>query len=289
MEAPPADSAAEPAAELAEVTEHAEQIAGTKTFWRSAPTPPGQSPVLYVHGVPNNADDFTPFLQRTGGAALDLPGFGRSDKPNSFDYSMVGYNTFLQAFIARQRWEKFSLLVHDWGGEALVTAQEMRDRVDRIVILNAVPLLPGYRWHRIARGWRTPVLGEFMMGTTTKTVSKWLSKEGRPSREPWPPEMLDSVWDYFDHGTQRAILRLYRSAPSDALAKAGAQLNLVEAPTLVLWGEQDPYIPASFAQAYAETLPNAELNLLPDAGHWPWLDRPDTINLATDFLRNRNT
>src|SRR4051794_6008404 len=121
------------------VTEHNETIAGTQTFWRSAPVPHGQSPVLYVPGVPNSSEMWEPFLASTGGVAIDLPGFGRSDKPNTFDYSMVGYNTFLQAFIGQLEWDRFSLVVHDWGGLALVTAQELNERVDRIVLLNAVP------------------------------------------------------------------------------------------------------------------------------------------------------
>lgn len=270
--------------ELAEITEHSEQIAGTQTFWRSARSPEGVSPVLYVHGVPNSSEMWDEFLARTGGVALDMPGFGQSDKPQNFDYSIVGYNAFLQAFIGRLGWDRFSVVVHDWGGLALVTAQEWHERVDRVVISNAVPLLPDYRWHRIARAWRTPVLGEFVMGVTTKTVSKFLSKEGSPNRTPWSPKMIDDAWKYFDHGTQRAILRLYRSGSPDVLAKSGEQLGLVQAPTLVLWGKHDPYIPERFAQAYVDAMPNAELKLLEDAGHWSWLDRPDVPEIAADFL-----
>jgi pimeloyl-ACP methyl ester carboxylesterase len=273
----------------ATISEHTEQIAGTKTSWRSAPSPEGQSPVLYVHGVPHSSEMWDEFLQRSGGVAIDLPGFGNSDKPQSFEYSIGGYNAFLQAFVGQLEWDRFSVVVHDWGGLALVTAQELHDRIDRIVIINAVPLLPGYRWHRLARGWRTPVFGEFLMGLTTKTLTRHLSKEGIPSGKPWPKEMLDSVWSHFDHGTQRAILRLYRSAPPQVLEQAGERLGLIQAPALVLWGEQDPYIPAQFAQAYADALPNGELKMLHDAGHWPWLDRPETIDQATDFLLNRKT
>ena len=127
------------------------------------------------------------------------------------------------------------------------------------------------------------------MGATTKTLAKFLSKEGSANHEPWPKEALDTVWSHFDHGTQRAILRLYRSGAPEVLARAGENLGTVEAPALVLWGEQDPYIPEKFAQAYADVLPNAELNLLTDASHWPWFDRTDVVDLATDFLQNRNT
>ena len=49
-------------------------------------------------------------------------------------------------------------------------------------------------------------------------------------------------------------------------------------PALVVWGMQDPYIPARFGRAYASALPHAELLELPDAGHWPWLDRPDVVD-----------
>ncbi|MBI5310982.1 MAG: alpha/beta hydrolase [Actinobacteria bacterium] len=274
----------ETAAQSREINEHDELIAGTRVFWRSAEPPEGVAPTLYVHGVPTNSDDWTPFLERTGGVALDLPGFGRSEKAQTFEYTIGGYNTFLQAFIGRLGWDRFSLVVHDWGGLALVTAQELHERLDRLVIVNSVPLLPGYRWHRIARGWRTPLLGEVMMGTMTRSLARWFSKESRPSGEPWPDEMLDSVWRHFDHGTQRAILRLYRSAPPGALELAGSWLSTITAPTLVLWGERDPYIPVRFAEAYAAHLPNAELRLLADAGHWPWLDRDDTVAIACDFL-----
>ena len=90
--------------------------------------------------------------------------------------------------------------------------------------------------------------------------------------------------EHFDHGTQRAILRLYRSAPSETLARAGGDLGAIEAPALVVWGVRDPYIPARFAGEYAQALGHAELLELPDAGHWPWLDRPDAIERVVGFL-----
>ena len=54
-------------------------------------------------------------------------------------------------------------------------------------------------------------------------------------------------------------------------------------PALVVWGQQDPYIPARFGKAYADVL-GAELLELADAGHWPWLDRPDAIERVVEFL-----
>jgi pimeloyl-ACP methyl ester carboxylesterase len=56
------------------------------------------------------------------------------------------------------------LVLHDWGAVGLAFAQRAPERIERLVAIDAVPLLPGYRWHPIARVWRTPVAGEVAMG-----------------------------------------------------------------------------------------------------------------------------
>ena len=159
-----------------------------------------------------------------------------------------------------------------------------RARVRRIVLINAVPFLPGYRWHRTARIWRTPVLGELSMGITSRRLLRLLSRESNAAPGPMPEAWLDSVLAHFDQGTQRAILRLYRSSPPQVLAQAGAHLDRLQGPALVVWGAKDPYLPARFGRAYAQALPSAELLELPDAGHWAWLDRADVIDAVVAFL-----
>jgi pimeloyl-ACP methyl ester carboxylesterase len=87
-------------------------------------------------------------------------------------------------------------------------------------------------------------------------------------------DFVASVAGGFDLGTERALLKLLRSASPELLAAAGAGLSAITAPALVLWGAQDPYIPARFGAGYAATLGDATLETIDDAGHWPWLDRP---------------
>jgi pimeloyl-ACP methyl ester carboxylesterase len=258
---------------------------GLPVFWRSAP-PSGAAaaPALYLHGVPTNSDDWLPFLKRSGGLAPDLPGFGRSGKPGYLTYTIDEYAGFIERFLDHLEVERVRMLVHDWGAVGLAFAQAHPERVERLVITNAAPFLPGYRWHRTARIWRTPVLGELAMGATTRRALKISTRESNVTPGPLPDAWIDSVLDHFDQGTQRAILRLYRSSPSDVLAQAGEHLSRLEMPSLVLWGMQDPYIPKRFAVEYARALPNSELVELPDAGHWWWLDRPDAIERAAEFL-----
>jgi len=68
------------------------------------------------------------------------------------------------------------------------------------------------------------------------------------------------------------------------LAASGTRLGTLTGPAMVVWGMQDPYLPARFGRAYAQALRGAELVELPDAGHWPWLDRGDVIDIVVSFL-----
>ena len=303
-----------------EISEHNARIGELPVYWRSAPTPgdaggASRAPVLYLHGVPGSCDEWIAprehrggrpwwrrwwrakregdewvqppayaegFLERSGGLAPDLPGFGRSGKPGHFDYSIDGYADFLERFLDLVEVERVRLVVHDWGAVGLAFAQRHPERIARLVVMNAVPLLPGYDWHRVARAWRTPLLGELAMGWTTRWTLRRATREA--NAEPLPEAWLDMVLDHFDQGTQRAILRLYRSAPGETLAAAGRALGGIDAPALVVWGMRDPYIAARFAGEYARALGGAELLELRDAGHWWWLDRPDAIERVLDFL-----
>ena len=276
---------------MPEVSENSAEIdtqlgtdGGLPVFWRSAPWGDAVAPALYLHGVPSNSDDWLPFLERTGGLAPDLPGFGRSGKPNYLAYTIDEYAGFIERFLDMLEVERVRMLVHDWGAVGLAFAQAHPERVERLVVSNAVPFLPGYEWHRTARLWRTPVLGEIAMGATTRRLMRRSTRESNVTPGPLPETWIESVMGHFDQGTQRAILRLYRSSPSEVLAKAGEHLSRLEMPSLVLWGRQDPYIPWQFAEEYARALPNSELVELAGAGHWWWLDRPDAVERATDFL-----
>lgn len=253
-----------------------------RTFWRSA-AQSTEHPVLYVHGVPTHSIEWPLFLRVTGGVAVDLPGFGRSEKPRHFDYSIAGYDNFLELFVDHLGWDKFSLVVHDWGAAALPFAARMRDRLERLVVIDGVPLLPGYRWHWVARLWRTPVVGELTMGFMTKTSMIRRASAGGTDQT-WPRDFADEVWERFDQGTRRAILKLHRSGAPDQLGRMAGEVARISAPVLVLWGTDDPFIGPEWARRYADILPNAQCEVIEGAGHWPWQDRPEAIDRVTGFL-----
>jgi pimeloyl-ACP methyl ester carboxylesterase len=261
------------------VTEHTATLGDQPVFWRAASDETtiasDRAPVLYLHGVPTASDQWLPFLGRTGGLAPDLPGFGCSGKRGDGDFTIDGYARFVDAFLNLTNVDRIRLVVHDWGAAGLVWAQRNPERVERLAILDAVPLLAGYRWHRIARAWRMRGVGEWLMGATTRFALRRLM----------PPALADAIWPYFDQGTQRAILRLYRTSPEERLAEAGRDLHRITSPALIVWGHEDRYIPPRFADAYAEALGGpTRVEHVPDAGHWSWYDRRDVVITVTEFL-----
>jgi pimeloyl-ACP methyl ester carboxylesterase len=260
---------------VAEVSEHTGLIGESEILWREA-APSTPAPVLYVHGVPTDGDDWLPFLEQTGGFAPDLPGFGRSSKRGDLNFTMEGIGRFVEAFADDRGLDRLSLVMHDWGAAGLLFAMRAPERIERLVLISAVPLLPGYRWHRIARIWRRRVLGELFMGSTSATALGILAPELKPRAR--------VIAERLDQGTQRAILRLYRAADEDVLARAGKDLGRIECPSLIAWGDHDAYLPTSFAHAYAEALPNATVRISEGAGHWPWLQDPELVREVSSHL-----
>jgi pimeloyl-ACP methyl ester carboxylesterase len=260
------------------------RIDGVRVFYRRVA---GEgTPTVYCHGNPTHGEDWLPFLERGGPAlAIDMPGWGRSDRPDParFDYSMYGLSAFLERCLEALGVEQRKLVVHDWGGLALIGAQRQPERVERLVVIDAVPLLPGYRWHWVARLWRRRAVGEFLNATTTRASMSLVMRQARGDRSAMPPEFVDMVWDHWDKGTSAATLALYRHADPDRLALAGQDLGRLACPSLVLWGDRDPYLPTRFAEAYAAALPGSTLEIVKGAGHWPWIDDPGVIDTVLRF------
>jgi len=258
---------------------------GIEVFYRRVP---GEgTPVVYCHGNPTHGEDWVPFMERGGpSVAIDMPGWGRSSRPDAgrFDYSMHGLSAFLERCLDELGVGQRKLVVHDWGALALIGAQRRPERVEKLVAIDAVPLLPGYRWHWVAQLWRRRPIGEILNRTTSRASLNLLLRQARGDRSPMPPEFVDSIWNYWDKGTQRAILALYRHADPPRLAAAGRDLGKLACPSLVLWGDRDIYLPTKFAHSYADVLPDAQLDIRGGAGNWPWIDDPSVIDRVLSFV-----
>lgn len=271
------------------VEEHTITLGDSPVFFRTAEPETGQpgptAPVVYVHGAPTSSDDWTPFLERTGGIAPDLIGFGRTSKAAHLDYSPEGMAEFLAQLVAELAIDQLELVLHGWGAAAgVLLAAQNPGRVKRLVLINPVPILDGVSWPWWARTWRVRGLGELAMGFTNRMVLTHGLRRGSATPTAWPTERINQVWEHFDQGTQRAILRLTRSVDDEQVRAMAQALRSLHVPSLVVWGERDPWWGSEVAEGYAALLPQAEVTRVPAAGHWPWLDDPSVIDLVSAFV-----
>lgn len=241
-------------------------------------------PVLYLHDVPSTSKDFEPLLARTGGIAPDWPGFGRSGKRGDLDYSPGGYARFVADLLDLLGLERVRLCVHGWGAAGLIWAMEEPERVERLVVVDALPLLPGLTWHPWARSWRGRFVGEVAVGLMVRRVMRRMLARTSAPDSPVPDLLARRMHDAFDQGSQRALMRLHRAAAPEHLAEFGAGLGDLGMPALVVWGGHDTWFDQRFGAAYAAVLGDAELELVPGAGHWPWLEDEATLERIAGFL-----
>lgn len=236
--------------------------------------------VVFVHGNPGSSEDWLDLLAHTGDfgrtIAIDMPGFGKAERPRHFDYTVRGYARYLDAVLRTLDVERVHLVLHDFGGPwGVQWALDHPQQVASFTFFN-MGVMPGYTWHTVAKLWRTPVVGELLQAVSNRAAFKAVVNAGNP--KPFPEPFLDRMYDDTDAGLKHAQLALYRATPSfeELSAAAEATFKPLGLPVLVIWGEGDPYIPAKFAELQRERL-NAELHVLPNAGHWAMIDEPEQV------------
>jgi pimeloyl-ACP methyl ester carboxylesterase len=252
-------------------------VNGIHTVVREAGPCGADEAVVFVHGNPGSSADWEPFLPVAGmrAVAWDAPGFGRAGKPDDFPHTLASHGAFIGAAMNALGIERAHLVLHDFGGPwGLEWAASEPERVASVTLINTGVLL-GYRWHWLARLWRTRGLGEGFMATTTRPGFRMLLRQGNPRG--LPAAFVDRMYDDFDAATRRAVLRLYRGV-DDPAAEARRVLGaLPDVPALVLWGGHDPYLSHQLALRQREAFPTARCIVLPDSGHWPFADDPGRV------------
>ena len=143
--------------------------------------------------------------------AVDMPGFGQADKPRDFRYQVSSYADFLQGALEQLGIARVHLVVHDFGGPfGLVWGLQHPGPWASVVLID-VGILPDYRWHAMARRWRTPVLGELLQAW----IPRWAWRRAMQRNNPkgLPAQFVDKMYDDYDRATRRAVLALYRATP----------------------------------------------------------------------------
>jgi len=256
-------------------------VNGVRTVVYDSAPHASREAVVFVHGNPGPSDDWevlAPRLARSARTiAMDLPGFGRAEHPYRFDFSVTGYAQYLGALLDQLEVQHAHLVLHDFGGPfGLAWAAAHPQRMSSVTLINT-GVLKGYRWHKFARIWQTPVVGELFQLMSSPRMMKRALDADNP--RPLPAEFVERIHGYADWPHLRTVLRLYRATrdPDAQFARVFPQGLSVDRPACVIWGAGDKYLPARFAEQQRETFPNAEVHLLQGLGHWPFIDDPAAV------------
>lgn len=250
---------------------------------------PGEA-VVFVHGNPDSGSDWMPLMTRVAQFATvvapDLPGFGAADERRDGDYTIFSYARFLDGVIRQLGIERVHLVGHDFGGPfAAAWAADHPGKVGSVTFVNTGVLL-GYRWHRMARLWRTPVVGELVMRALNRRLAtRVLAAENPGLAGQWVDTIVGHL---LPRKTRRAVLRLYRSTRPADMDQLAVRLRQHDHDALVVFGDADAYIPVEQAHRQVRVFPRVEVNVLPGLGHWCWLERTDEVAAhVVPFLEQR--
>jgi pimeloyl-ACP methyl ester carboxylesterase len=265
-------------------------VDGVTTPVMEAGPPDASEAVVFIHGNPGSSRDFDQLLSETGqfarAVAFDMPGLGHASDTAGGPYTTEGAAHFIDGMLAQLGITKADLVLHDFGGPwGLQWATEHPDTFKSVVLIDTGVLI-GYIGHPSALAWHTPIVGELDMATTTRQSFDAALQAQNP--KPLPQQFVDRMYDDYDRSTRCADLHYYRDiANPDAMGRAqAAELRKHPTPALVVWGQADPYVPSSLAETQKQAFPDADVHLIPGAGHWPFVDEPSRVrDLVIPFLR----
>ncbi len=262
------------------------EVAGIKTHLVRAGR--GQ-PVLLLHGLGASSYSWRfalPELARRYEVfAPDLPGFGRTDKPWDFDYSVAGLHDWVGAFMDRVGVEKARFAGNSMGGViTLWTAMDSGHRVERMALLGT----PAYPENRPKLLWPLswPVIGpiyEWLLGDLTL---RYMAHATFVDRTKVTAELLAEYGAPLKTAAgRRAVAEFIRRAIPPDWEKRVASYPTLPHRTLVLVGDSDTMVDRRGAHRLSQDLPRARFEYLERCGHAPQEDAPDrVVPMLRDFF-----
>lgn len=237
-------------------------------------------PVVMVHGTPWSswtwrriaprlAERFTVYV-------FDLLGFGVSDQRPGQDVSLAAHGARLAALMEFWGLERPAVVAHDIGGATTLRAHLLHHRaVAALALIDVVALAPwGTPFYRLVREHRS--VFEQLPATIHEGVLRAYVATAQP--RPVDRDVEDNlIAPWLGGAGQSAFYRQIAQGDQRHTDDIEPLLDKITAPTLVVWGEADPWLPAADGAELAERIPGARLALLPTAGHLVQEDQPDEL------------
>lgn len=235
-------------------------------------------PLVLIHGIfssvfvwHKNIDELSRYFDVI---AVDLKGYGYSDKPADGRYSREEIRQFMIDFMDAVNVEKAILVGHSWGGGiAMDLALACPQRIEKLILIDST----GYPLKHNFLSWllKLPGMGKFLLALCDKNTLEWILKKGvffDPSLVT-TEEVEGWIRPYYVKGSVQAALELRNF---DFVI--GKNIKDISCPALIIWGQDDKCLPVKFAERFKQDIKGSVLKIIPNCGHNPQEEKPKEVN-----------
>jgi len=257
----------------------------------------GPQVAILIHGLGGNKTSFFETVSALSPEltvhAIDLPGFGSSSKPTRAPYDAAWFSRAVLRFMDALEIERAHLVGNSMGGR--VALELGLTSPDRVLSLSLLAPSMAWRRHRelvpIVKLLR-PELAAIPHSMLPRMVKRqFWGMFSQPDR--LHPSVADVAVEEFlrTYRTRAARIAFHASARNIYLEEPfgpdgfWTRLPSLEPPAMFVWGDSDPLVPQAFSRHVAEALPDSSSVVLPECGHVPQVELPETANgLVRDFI-----
>lgn len=268
---------------------HFVEVDGVRMHYRDV----GDGPILLlIHGQSANLFTWQGWEQQLSAEfrviSLDLPGHGLSSADPKMRYDWPGLAELVDRFVVKLDLEHFNLSGNSLGGAiAIRYSLDHAEKVDKLILISSIGYLPEEPAALIFRLMAMPVVGNLLNSVTTELFIR----SGLELAYGDPRKLTDEVVDRYRLLTLRMGNRtesrkiLQNSVKEGTFAALAEQVENVNVPTLILWGDKDGFALPKYAKWFDDKLPNSELRMFAGVGHMAMEEAPfETAQAAAEFL-----
>jgi pimeloyl-ACP methyl ester carboxylesterase len=259
------------------LTEKSVELLGTRVVYVEGGT---GKPVVFIHGVGGAVLDWEKvlpyFAQRYDTIALDQPGFGKSEKKMDYPYSIDTNAKIVIALLDYKKIDKAFIVGNSMGGEvAAYLAIHYPERVEKLVLVDAAGAL------KVPHTCGVPQLA-WLLGKPIYSMSVSIGSNDLHAADPEriQPNIATAI---FKSDEWWGMREAWRDDFADIIKlDLKPELKKISAPTLVIWGSQDPLLKAHHKWMFWERIPGSELLIIKGGDHTPQLSKPREFEAAVD-------
>lgn len=244
-------------------------------------------PLLLLHGFPTSSSlwrrEALLLASRMRVIAPDLLGYGESDRPSEADITIGAQARYMRELLEGVGIGEFAVAGHEAGG-GVAQLLALDPGVRALVLLDSV-CFDAWPWEDVlalARADEDAQTPSSANGFVRRVLERGVLRRERLDdetvasfSEPWRVEPA-------------SLVRAARALDGKGLSGRERELGELDAPSFILWGEDDPFLPTALAERLGETIPGSTVALLPGCSHFVNLDAPHTVGpLVFEFLRYR--